>query len=64
MQQNLTDKIYLELDMIRFLSRITRFAITNKTENLQEDSLPLVFDDIEKRCWQISEMVEKLDNTP
>ena len=62
MQQNLTKKIYDELDMIRLLSRMSGFAIKNEAQNIEQDSFMLVFDDIEKRCWQISEFVEEWEN--
>ncbi|OGI02608.1 MAG: hypothetical protein A2104_10510 [Candidatus Melainabacteria bacterium GWF2_32_7] len=60
MQQNLTDKIYQELDMIRLLSKMSCFAIQSEAENIDQDSFMLVFEDIEKRCWQVSELTEKL----
>ena len=62
MQQNLTQKIYQELDMIRLMSRMSGFAIQYEAKNLGQDSFKLVFEDIEKRCWQISEFVEEWDN--
>ncbi|OGI22875.1 MAG: hypothetical protein A2287_10350 [Candidatus Melainabacteria bacterium RIFOXYA12_FULL_32_12] len=60
MQQNLTDKIYQELDMIRLLSKMSHFAIQSEAENIDQDSFMLVFEDIEKRCWQVSELIEIL----
>jgi hypothetical protein len=59
-KQDLEIEIYYELDMIRVLSRITGFAAENGINNLDEDSYSLVFKDIEKRCWEISEKVEQL----
>lgn len=62
MQQNLTDKIICELDMIRTMSRLSIFAIQNESKETENDSLELIFKDIEKRCWNISEYVEKSEN--
>ena len=63
MQQNLTGKICQELDMIRILSKLSCCAIQNEAENIEQDSFILVFEDIEERCWQISEFIEKLANS-
>jgi len=62
MQQNLTDKIYNELDMIRLLSRISKFVVSSDNEVIKEDSFNLIFKDIENRCWQIAEWVEEMCN--
>jgi len=63
MQQNLTQKIYQELDMIRLLSRMSGFAIHNEAQNIEQNHFEMIFEDIEKRCWQISEFVEILENS-
>jgi hypothetical protein len=62
MQQNLTDEIYLELEIIRIMSRLSVFAIENESEDVGETHLRSIFQDIEKRCWNLSECVEKLEN--
>jgi len=59
MQQNLIDKIYYELDMIRLLSRMSKFVVTNNDEIIKEDGFNLIFKDIENRCWHISEFIEE-----
>lgn len=63
MQQNLIDKIYCELDMIRITSQMSNLALQNELKNIRANSFELIFQDIEKRCWQISEWVEQLQNT-
>ena len=60
MKQNLMLEIFNELDMIRIQLRLTRFAILNSTEDLQEDTVVPIFDDIEKRCSHIGDKVEKI----
>jgi hypothetical protein len=59
MQQNLTDKIIFELDMIRIMSKLSVFAIQNESKETENDSFELIFEDIEKRCWNISEWFEE-----
>jgi len=61
MQQNLTVKIYNELDMIRLLSRMSKFVVSNDKEIIKEDDFNLIFKDIENRCWQVTEWVEEMD---
>ncbi|OGI00380.1 MAG: hypothetical protein A2287_09270 [Candidatus Melainabacteria bacterium RIFOXYA12_FULL_32_12] len=62
MKQNLINKIYYELDMIRLLSKMSCFVIQNEAENIKQDDFQLIFEDIEKRCWQISEFVENIES--
>lgn len=62
MQQNLIKKIYLDLDMIRIMAKLAIVAIKNDSEKIGEDVLEYIFEDTEKRCWNISENVEKLEN--
>ena len=61
-EETLTEKIILELDMIRTMSRLTVFAIQNDSEETERGSIEGIFEDIEKRCWNISELVEKIEN--
>lgn len=60
MQQNLIEKIISELDIIRTMSRLSIFAIKNDSKELENDIFGLIFEDIEKRCWNISEFIEQL----
>jgi hypothetical protein len=62
MQQNLIDNTIYELDMIRILSRFSIFSLINDSKEIERGSFELIFEDIEKRCWQISENIEKLQN--
>ncbi len=62
MKQNLTDKIYQEIETVRFLSKLSALAILYESESLPCDSFALIFEDIERRCLQVSELVEKLEN--
>ena len=61
-EETLTEKIVLELDMIRTMSKLIVFAIENDSKETETGSIELVFEDIEKRCWNISEFVEKIEN--
>lgn len=61
MNQGLTDKIYYELDMIRILSKMSGYVIINESEDIGNDKFKLIFEDIEKRCWLISEYVENME---
>lgn len=60
-EENFKDEIIYELDMIRILSRLSTCAINNDSDDSKNDSLELIFDDIEKRCWKISEYIEKFN---
>lgn len=62
MQQNLMENIITELDMIRIMTRLCVFAIQNDSKETERGSLEFIFEDIEKRCWNISEYVEKSEN--
>ena len=62
-QQNFIEKIILELDMIRAMSRLTVFAIENESEETERGSIELVLEDIEERCWSISGHLEKLEKS-
>jgi hypothetical protein len=59
MNQSLTDKIYYELEIIRILSRLSVFAVENESVDAKNYSLKYIFEDIEKRCWVVSEYLEK-----
>jgi hypothetical protein len=41
------------------MSKLSVFAIQNESKETENDSFELIFEDIEKRCWNISEYVEK-----
>ncbi len=64
MKQNLTDKICEELELIGFLSKISALAILYESENLPSDKFVLIFEDIEKRCLQLSEYFETPEGIP
>jgi len=63
MQQNLIQEIYSELDMVRIMSRMSVFAIETESKEAANDSLKLIFKDIEKRTWNVSEFLEKIENS-
>ena len=58
-KQDLAIEIYYELDMIRLISRLSDFAITNDA-GIDIDTYAVLFWDLRKRSDQIAEMVEKL----
>jgi hypothetical protein len=61
MEENITNEIVQELDMIRILSKMSKCVIINEFENINYSHFKLVFEDIEKRCWNISDLVEKIN---
>ena len=62
MQQNLTEEIILELDMIRIMSRLSLDALNNDISLTETGSMQLILEDIIKRAWNISELFEKVEN--
>ena len=60
-KEDIICEIYYKLDMIRLLSRMSAFAMKNDEKNLGADSIELIFKEIEGKCWQISELAEKLE---
>ncbi len=61
MQQNLIDEIYDELGMIRVLSKLASYAMINNAKNIRKECYILVFEDMEKRYWHITKLIEKLE---
>lgn len=61
MKQNLINEIYVELEIIRILSRLSKFAAENESECAESHYLKYIFSDIEKRCWNITENIEKIE---
>lgn len=59
--EDLIHEVYCELDMIRILSKLSTYALRNEFEDLKNGSFELIFEDIEKRCNNISELTEKID---
>lgn len=61
-KQDIAIEIYYELDTIRFMTKLCKLAIEHEDgPKLEIHNLDVVFRDIYKRSWQISEMVEKLE---
>lgn len=77
-EETLRDKIVYELDMIRIMSKMSRNSINDdleiisndtdkslceKLKTIEYDNIEVIFEDIIKRCWKISEFLHEITTT-
>jgi hypothetical protein len=60
-KQDIAIEIYEELDTMRRISLLCRFAIENSAPDMGIDHLDVIFRDVYRRSLRISEMVEILE---